>query len=109
MTYKEVLYSFRRQLENLNTTVNALDQREIHLQKMVERLQSELDHKAKDIDIIELKGSIKEILASRVNDKASDKAMHDEKIENKGDNKWMIATAVTITIFVVSQIINYYR
>ena len=112
MTYKEVLYGVRRQLENINTTVNNLDQREIQLQKMVERLQGEITHKTNETELVELKGRVNTLEATvkgqlEVINK-QEETEHKTKREGKDDWKWVAVILFNLGIFVVGLLINHW-
>jgi len=102
LSYKDLVRHLIEQNKQTNACFNALDERERIIQRQMERVQSELTHKANDTDMVEIKNTLKSIMSTST-------TVKEVRAENKADNKWIIATAVTITIFVVSQIINYFR
>lgn len=99
MTYKEVLNGLTKRIDGMQITLANLDSREVHLQKMIECIQTELDHKARDTDIVEIKGSLKTIAATST-------TMKEVRNENKTDNRWIVSTAVTIILFTILLILN---
>ena len=112
MTYKEVLYGVRRQLENLNTTVNNLDQREIQLQKMVERMQTEIVHKTNETELVELKGRVNTLEATvkgqlEVINK-QEETEHKSKREGKNDWKWVALILFNIGMFVAGILLDHW-
>ena len=54
MSYKELVRHLIIQIDQMNVSFQRLDERGIHLQKMVAGMQTTLDHKANKGEIIEL-------------------------------------------------------
>ena len=99
LSYKDLVRHLIEQVKQTNACFNALDERERIIQKQMERMQAEINHKARDTDITEIKGALKTIAATS-------SATKEAKAETKTDNRWIISTTITIILFTVLLILN---
>ena len=110
LSYKELVKHLITQISLINDCFKMLDQREVQLQKMTERIQNSLDYKTEKIDFEKLSNKVDNFIASfnveTVRAKEQRKEEKEATKENRGDWKWVAGIIVTALIFAGSQLLQ---